>query len=154
MNCKKKDEMQTSRDLLWCYNNKHVVPTMETIQKMVTVYHKQVFDILKFYTTSSTFVCTSLLVNYFIPSKSDKELQETIREDMVAGHSLVFTRKIVDDETLICKSSYICESIVEVETSQLYPHFLCLPMPTSFYNRFEFEKNLQSFKHKKIDKQL
>ena len=42
-------------------------------------------------------------------TESDKDLLEKIREDMVGGPSIVFTRKAVVDETFIRKSSNLCK---------------------------------------------
>ena len=55
---------------------------------------------------------------------------EKIREDVVGGPSIVFTRKAVVDEIFIRKSTNICKSIVGLDASQLYPYSMCQPMPT------------------------
>ena len=55
-------------------------------------------------------------------SESDKDLLETIREDMNGGPSLVFTRKVVVYETFIPESTNLCKSIVGIDSSQLYPY--------------------------------
>ena len=41
---------------------------------------------------------------------------------MVGGPSIVFTRKAVVDETFIRKSSNLCQSIVGIDASQVYPY--------------------------------
>ena len=41
-------------------------------------------------------------------TERDKDLLEKIREDMVGGLSIVFTRKAVDNETFIRKSTILC----------------------------------------------
>ena len=64
---------------------------------------------------------------------------EKIREDIVGGLSIVFSRKAVVDETFIRKSANICKSIVEVDASQLYPYSICQPMPTGLYTRWDFD---------------
>ena len=71
---------------------------------------------------------TSAKFNPF--TETDKDLLQKIREDMVGGPSIVFTRKAVVDETFIRKSENICKSIVGIDASQLYPYSMCQPMPT------------------------
>ena len=39
---------------------------------------------------------------------------------MVSGPSIIFTRKVVVDETFIRKSFNLCKSIVGIDASQLY----------------------------------
>ena len=62
-----------------------------------------------------------------------------IREDMVDGPSIVFTRKAVVDETFIRKSTNMCKSIVGKDASQLYPYSMCKPMPTGLYRNYDSE---------------
>ena len=52
-------------------------------------------------------------------TENDKDLLEKIREEMVGGRSIVFTRKAVVDETFFRKSTNLCKSIVGIDTSQL-----------------------------------
>ena len=54
-------------------------------------------------------------------TEADKDLLEEIREDVVGGPSIVFTRKAVVDVTFIRKSTNICKSFVGIDASQLYP---------------------------------
>ena len=65
----------------------------------------------------------------------DKDFLEKIREGVVGGPSIVFTRKTVVDETFGRKSANICKSIVGIDASQLYPYSMCQPMPTGLYTR-------------------
>ena len=50
-------------------------------------------------------------------TESDKDLLEKIREEMVGGPSIVFTRKAVADETFIRKSTSLYKSIVGTDAS-------------------------------------
>ena len=50
-------------------------------------------------------------------TETDKDLLQKIREDIVGGPSIVFTRKAVVDETFIRNSGNICKSIVGFEAS-------------------------------------
>ena len=63
-------------------------------------------------------------------TETDKDLLQKIREDMVGGPSIVFTRKAVVDETFIRSSENFFKSIVGIDASQLYPYSMCQPMPT------------------------
>ena len=65
---------------------------------------------------------------------------------MVGGHSIVFTRKTVVDETFIRNSRNSCKSIVGIDASQLYPYSMCQPMPTALYTRWEYETESNRFK--------
>ena len=51
--------------------------------------------------------------------EADKDLLEKIREDVVGGPSIVFTRKSIVDEIFIRKSTNICKTIVGIDASQL-----------------------------------
>ena len=71
---------------------------------------------------------------------------QKIREDLVGGPSIVFTRKAVVDETFILNSGNSCESIVGIDASQLYPCFMCQPMPTGLHTRLEYDAESNRFK--------
>ena len=72
-------------------------------------------------------------------TETDKDLLQKIRDDMVSGPSIVFTRKALVDETFIRNSKNDCKSIVGIDASQLYPYSMCQPMPTGLYKRWEYD---------------
>ena len=72
-------------------------------------------------------------------TETDKDLLQKIREDMVGGPSIVFTRKAVVGETFIPNSENTCKSIVGIDASQLYPYSMCQPMPTGLYTRWKYD---------------
>ena len=76
-------------------------------------------------------------------TESDKDLLEKIREDMIGGPSIVFTRKAVVDETFIGKSTNLCKSIVIA--SQLYSYSMCQSMATGLYTRWNYDSESQNF---------
>ena len=78
-------------------------------------------------------------------TEGDKDLLEKIREDVVGGPSIVFTRKAVVDEIFIRKSTNICKSIVGIHASQLYPYSMCQPMPTGLCTRWDFDSETSRF---------
>ena len=125
----KKNGMTVFKDFLKWYNNKDVVPTLEAMQKMSQFYHNKGIDMLKLGCTLPILanMCPHKSTNYkFYPfCESDKDLCEKIREDMMGGLSIVFTRKAVVDETYIRNSSNVCKSIVGIDASQLYPFSMC-----------------------------
>ena len=66
-------------------------------------------------------------------TENDKDLFGKIRDDMVSGPSIVFTRKAVVNDTLVQDSANVCKSIVGIDASQLYPLSMCQEMPTGLY---------------------
>ena len=139
------NNMQNFTDFLKWYNNKDVVPTLEAMQKMIEFYHNKGIDMLKLGCTLPNLanICLhkSTDSKFYPFIEPDKDLLEKIREDMVGGPSIVFTRKAVVDETFIRKSSNLCKSIVGIDASQLYPYLMCQPMPTGLYTRWEYDSD-------------
>ena len=131
------ENLCTFNDFLRWYNNKDVVPTREAMQKMLAFYHKKGIDMLKLGCTLPNLanVCLhkSTSAKFYPFTETDKDLLQRIREDMVGGPSIVFTRKTVVDETFVRDSGNICESIVGIDASQLYHDSMCQPMPTGLY---------------------
>ena len=127
----------TFKDFLRWYNNKDVVPTLKAMQKMFGSYHKKGIDMLKLGCTLPNLakICLhkSTSAKFYPFTETDKDLLQKIREDMVGGPSIVFTRKTLVDETFIWNSGSICKSIVGIDASQLYPFSVCQPMPTGIY---------------------
>ena len=134
-----KEKMTTFKDFLRWYNNKDVIPTLEAMQKMIDFYHNKGVDMLKLGCTLPNLanICLhkSTRAKFYHFTETDKDLLEKIREDMVGGPSIVFTRRAVVDGTFIRKSQIVCKSIVGIDASQLYPFSMCQPMPTGLYTR-------------------
>ena len=142
--------MCTFKDFLPQYNNKDVVPTLEAMQKMLAFYHNKGIDMLKLGCTLPNLanICLhkSTSAKFYPFTETDKDLLQKVREDMVGGPSIVFTRKTVVDETFIRNSGNICKSIVGIDASQLYPYSMCQPMPTGLYTRWEYDTESNRFK--------
>ena len=117
--------MKSFKDFLMWYNNKDVVPTPEAMQKTIEFYHQKEIDMLKLGCTLPNLanICLhkSTDSKFYPLTESDKDLLEKIREDMVGGPSIIFTRKAVVDETFIRKSTKLCRSIIGKDASQLNP---------------------------------
>ena len=103
------DQMSTLRDFLQWYNNKVVVPTLKSMQKLIEFNNEKGMDMLKIGCTlpNSANICLHKSIDYkFYPFfSSDSDLLEKIREDMTGGLSIGFTMKAVANETFIRKSN-------------------------------------------------
>ena len=121
--------MSSFKDFLQWYNNKEVVPTLEAMQKVIAIYHDKNVDMLKLGCTLPNLanICLHKSTNAksYPFTEVHKDLLEKIREDVVGGAFIVFTGKAVVDETSIPKSTNICNSIVGINASQLYPYPMC-----------------------------
>ena len=148
------ENMCTFKDFVRWYNNKDVVPKLEAMQKMVASYHKKGIDMLKLGCTvpNLAIICLykSTRAKFYPFTETDKDLLLKIREDMVGGSSIVFTRKAMVDETFIRNSGNICKSSVGIDASQMYPYSMCQPMPTGLYTRWEFDTESSRFKPQQI----
>ena len=129
----------TFKDFLRWYNNKDVVPTLEAMQKMLAFYHKKGIDMWKLRGTlpnlAKIYLQKPTSAKSYPFFETDKDLLQKIREYMVGGPSIVFTRKAVVNETFTRNSGNICKSILGIDASQLYPFSMCHTMPTGLYMR-------------------
>ena len=120
------------------------------MQKMLVFYHKKRNDMLKLGCTfpNSVNICLhkSSSAKFYPITETDKDLLQKIREDMVGGPSIVFTREAVVDETFIRDSVNIRKSIVGIDASQQYPYSMCQPMPTGLYTRWDYDTESKRFK--------
>ena len=116
---------------------------------MIEFYQQKQIDMLKLGCTLPNLanICLhkSTDSKFYPFTESDKDLLEKIREHMVGGPSIVFTRKAVFDETFIRKSTNLCKWIVGIDASQLYPCSMCQPMPTGLYTRWNYDSESQKF---------
>ena len=141
--------MKFLKDFFMWYNNKDVVPTLEAMPKMIDFHHQKEIDMLKLgcplLNMANICLHKSTDSKFYLFTESDKDLLEKIREDMVGGPSIVFTRKTVVDETFIRKSSNLCKSVVGIDASQLNPYSMYQPMPTGLYTRWNYDTESQKF---------
>ena len=97
--------MSSLEDFLRWYNNKDVVPPLGAIRKMIAFYNDKDIDMLKLGCTLTNLanICLhkSTDAKFCLFTEGDKDPLEEIREDIVGGPSIVFTRKAVVDETFI-----------------------------------------------------
>ena len=133
--------MQSFAEFLKYYNNEDVVPELEAMQKMIEFYYNNGIDMLNLECTL-TFLANVCLhqskdSNIFLLIETDKDLFEKIREDMIGGCSIVFTRKAVVIDFFIRKPTNLCNYDVGIDASQLYSYSMCQTMPTGLCARRE-----------------
>ena len=106
---------------------------------MISFYHDKDIDMLNLGCTLTNLanICLhkSTDAKFYPFTEGDKDLLEKIREDVLGGPSVVFTRKAVVDETFIRKSTNTSKSIVGIDASQRYLYWMCQPMFTGLYTR-------------------
>ena len=143
------EQMSSFKDFLRWYNNKDFVPTLEAMLKMIAFYHDKGIDMLKLSCTLPNLanICLhkSTDAKFYPLTEGDKDILEDIRENVIGGPSILFTREAVVDETFIRKSTNICKSIVRIDASQLYPYSMCQPMPTGLYTRWDIDSETGRF---------
>ena len=116
---------------------------------MIAFYHDKDMDMLKLGCTLPNLanICLhkSTDAKFYPFTEGDKDLSESVREDVVGGPFNVFTRRAVVDQIFVRKSANICKSIVGVDASRLYPYSMCQPMPTGLYTRWDFDSKTSRF---------
>ena len=139
----KKEQTSSFKDFLRWYNIKKVVPIFEAMQKMIAFHHDKKISMLKLACTLPILanICLHKPTDekFYSFTEGDKDLLKKLREDVVGGPSIVFTRKAVVDETFIRKSAKKCKSFVGIDASQLYSYSMCQPMPTGLYTRWDID---------------
>ena len=114
---------------------------------MIEFYHQKEIDMLKLGCTSPNLanICLHKSTDSkFCPfTESERYFLEKIREDMVSGSSIVFTRKAVVGKTFIRKSTNLCKSVVSIDASQLHPYSMCQPMLHGLCTRWNYDSEPQ-----------
>ena len=133
------EKMCTFKDFLRWYNNKDVVPTLEAMQKMLAFYHMKGIDMLELGCTlpilANNCLHKSTNTKFYPFTETDKDLLQKIREDMVGGPSIVFTRKVVVEKTFIRDSRKICKSFVGIDAKVSCILILCASPCQQDYTR-------------------
>ena len=106
---------------------------------MIAFYHNKNFVMLNLGCTLPNLdnICLykSTDAKFFPYTDGHKIMFQKIREDMVGGPSIVFTRKALVGKSLIRKSTTMRKSIVRIDASQLFPYSMCQLLPTGLYTR-------------------
>ena len=88
--------MSSFKDILRWYNNKDVVPTLETMQKMITFHHDKDVDMLKLGCTLPNLAIFCLHkstdANFYPFTEGDKDLLENFEKTSLVVH-LLFPNK-------------------------------------------------------------
>ena len=134
--------MQTFSDWLEYYNNLDVAPFLEALQKMKEVYTSRGIDIFKDAVSlpgvSEKYILRKTLQprwGYKPPElySPNKEAYAMLKDAVVGGPSLVFTRKHVVGETRIRSHQYedakVCRRILGYDANSLYPSTMMKEMP-------------------------
>ena len=110
------EHMCTFKDFFTLVKQQRRCPDTQSNAKMLAFYHVKGIDMLKLGCTLPNLanICLhkSTSAKFYPFTETNKELLQKVREDMVGGPSIVFTRKAVVDETFIRNSGNICKSIV------------------------------------------
>ena len=117
---------------------------------MVDFYHNKRIDMVKLGCTLPDLanVCLrkSTTAKFYPFTESDKDLLEKIREDMIGGPSIVYTRQVVSDKTFIRDSTNLCKNFVGFDASERYPFSVFQAIPTDLYTKWELDSESGKFK--------
>ena len=117
---------------------------------MIAFYHDKNSDMLKLRCTLRNLanICLhkSTDAKFYPFTEGDEDLLDKIREDVVGGPYIVFTRKAFVDGTFIRKSANICKSTVGIDDSQPYPYSMCQLMTTGLYTRWDLDSETRRFR--------
>ena len=91
---------------------------------------------------------------FYLFTEGNKDLLQKIREVMVGGPSIVFTRKAVVDKGFIQNLTYLCQSIVVSDASQLYYYAMCQPISRALYTRWDLDTETGRFIPRQQDLRL
>lgn len=130
--------MHTIRDFLIWYNNLDVQPFLEAIEKMFQFYKDKNIDMFK-----DGISIPGLTLKYMFSTLPDdtfftlygrqqEELYKLVKNGIVGGPSLVFSRYHEKDVTKIRNGKYVCAGVVGFDANALYLHALMQPQPTGW----------------------
>ena len=132
----KQEQMSSFKGFLLWYNNIDVVPTLEPMQKIITFYHDNDIDILRLgcILPNLANICSHKTTDAkFYPfTEEDEDLLEKIREDVVGGPFIVFTREAVFDETLFEILQTHANLLLELMPANYIPTRCVNPRPPIF----------------------
>ena len=145
--------MQVFKDFLEHYNDKDVVPTMTAMHRMVAYYHSKNIDMLKLGLTlpnlANNILHSSTDAKFFPFAKADSWYDSFIRQKLTGSPSIIFTRYAKATETRIRDSQNICNAVVGIDASQLYPYSMMKEMPTGPYVIWEYSNESNKYHRQK-----
>jgi len=148
----KEKGMRTFADWLRYYNNLDVAPGLEALEKMRTFYNEKGIDILKD-AVSISGVSLHYLLQGAVERGAElygpgKEEYEMLKEAVVGGPSLVFTRHHEADVTRIrshrVKEPRLCKKIVGFDANALYLSTMFREMPCGKGRVVHYSDELQA----------
>ena len=117
------------------------------MQKTIASYHNRDIDMSTLGCTLPNVAnnCLHEFTEFYPFTEADEELFEKIREHVVAGPSVVLTRKATVDDTFSRKSMNKSIPIVGIDSSQRYSYSTCPLMPTGLYRRWDLDPHTIRF---------
>ena len=127
------------KDFVRWYNNKEVNLTLEALQKVVGFFHNKGIDMLNVACTlpnlAKIYLHQSSTAKFCPLTESDRDLLDELREDIVGGPAIVFTKLALVDETFIRDSTNWCKTLVAIDASQLHPFSIWQAMSIGLFIR-------------------
>ena len=160
--CKKvweENDMQNFSDYLSYYNNKDVGPFVHAVSNLQSFYYEKGIDVFK-ETLSVPGVARKMIfevgkknnASFALIDRSNKDLHEKIKSNIIGGPSIVFNRYAKVGETPIKNDeSNICQNIIGFDANALYLWAIGQDMPVGAFNR---RKKRTGFKPEKRDSYL
>ena len=147
----KKKNFQSMRDFLIYYNNLDVIPFVEAVTKMITMYKEKNIDLFKNCVTVPSAARRLLFssvdndIQFAIISEKQKDIYTLFKNNIIGGPSIVMSRYHKKGETCIrCNPEKICESVYGWDTNSLYPFAMAQSMPTGPFIIRRKENNFQT----------
>jgi hypothetical protein len=126
--------MQTLGDFLCWYNLLDVIPFCEALEKMWNFYVNMKVDIFKDCISipgvarKLVFRTSTQSAHFAIPDKSNKEIYEVLKKNLVGGPSIVFNRHQENGKTRI-RGGKMCKNVTGYDAAALYLYALAQMMP-------------------------
>jgi hypothetical protein len=141
----KENHMTTFRDFLVWYNNLDVQPFVSAVERLQQFYFEKGIDVFKT-AISVPGIARQLLfqsarqlnASFALCDRSNADLYETIKQNIVGGPSIIFTRHHCAGRTRI-RGDKPCAAILGFDANGLYLHCLGLPLPISSFVRRKAE---------------
>ena len=139
------------------FDSKDHVPNFKAIQKVISFYHRKkntemyevgctIPNLDSIYLHNSKVFSMQATDADFNPStQGDKDFPQKSQKNLTGGLFTVFTHKANIDRGFSRKSPIVCQPIVGIDVSQLYPFSICQPMPTGFYMRWDLDTDTSGF---------
>ena len=139
-----REAMSTMKDFLIWYNNGDTKPFLDAIQKMSAYFRSRNLDIFKDGISLPGLAMKDLFTDigtfFTLPKKSDSDMYDIVKREMVGGPSLIFHRHQEVDVTKLRVEEYgetakLCKSVKGFDATALYLSCLMKPMATGYYCR-------------------